>query len=177
MPAVYHLNEGHAAFVVLQRIRDLCEAGASFDHALEEVRRTTVFTTHTPVPAGHDAFPFHLVEKHLAGAWGDLGAYRERFLALGHHDNGGGPMFNMTALALRTSGAVNGVSRLHGEVTKQMWQSIWPGVAVRIAAGEVDHQRRARADVDLGRDREPVRPASRPRLARASTTTRRMSIG
>jgi len=129
VPAAYHLNEGHAAFVVLQRIRDLCEAGASFDHALEDVRRSTVFTTHTPVPAGHDAFPFHLVEQHLSGAWGDLGAYRERFLALGHHDNGGGPMFNMTALALRTSGAVNGVSRLHGEVTKQMWQSIWPGVA------------------------------------------------
>ena len=127
-PAAYHLNEGHAAFVVLQRIRDLCEAGTSFDDALEDVRRSTVFTTHTPVPAGHDAFPFHLVEQHLAGAWGDLGAYRERFLALGHHDNGGGPMFNMTALALRTSGAVNGVSRLHGEVTKQMWQSIWPGV-------------------------------------------------
>ena len=67
-------------------------------------------------------------KQHLAGAWGDLGAYRERFLALGHYDNGGGPMFNMTALALRTSGAVNGVSQLHGEVTKQMWQSIWPGV-------------------------------------------------
>jgi starch phosphorylase len=128
-PSAYHLNEGHAAFVVLQRIRDLCEAGASFDSALEDVRRSTVFTTHTPVPAGHDAFPFHLVEQHLAGAWGDLGAYRERFLALGHYDNGGGPMFNMTALALRTSGAVNGVSRLHGEVTKQMWHSIWPGVS------------------------------------------------
>jgi starch phosphorylase len=126
-PAVYHLNEGHAAFVVLQRIRDLCELGWTFDAALEEVRQTTVFTTHTPVPAGHDAFPFHLVETHLAGAWGDLGGYRERFLALGHHDNGNGPMFNMTALALRTSGAVNGVSQLHGEVTKQMWQPIWPG--------------------------------------------------
>jgi starch phosphorylase len=126
-PSVYHLNEGHAAFVVLQRIRDLCEKGWTFDDALEEVRRTTVFTTHTPVPAGHDAFPFHLVETHLAGAWGDLGGYRERFLALGHHDSGNGPLFNMTALALRTAGAVNGVSRLHGEVTKQMWQSIWPG--------------------------------------------------
>ena len=101
---------------------------ATFEDALDEVRRTTVFTTHTPVAAGHDAFPFHLVETHLAGAWGDLGAYRERFLALGHYDNGGGPMFNMTALALRTSGAVNGVSQLHGEVTKQMWQPIWPGV-------------------------------------------------
>jgi starch phosphorylase len=125
-PAVYHLNEGHAAFVVLQRIRDLCETGWSFDDALAQVRRTTVFTTHTPVAAGHDAFPFSLVETHLAGAWGDLGAYREKFLALGHYDNGGGAMFNMTALALRTSGAVNGVSQLHGEVTKQMWRSIWP---------------------------------------------------
>jgi starch phosphorylase len=125
-PSVYHLNEGHAAFVVLQRIRDLCERGWSFDAALEEVRRTTVFTTHTPVAAGHDAFPFHLVETHLAGAWGDLGAYRERFLALGHYDSGGGPLFNMTALALRTCGAVNGVSQLHGEVTKQMWHPIWP---------------------------------------------------
>jgi starch phosphorylase len=128
-PSAYHLNEGHAAFVVLQRIRDLCEKGWSFDAALEEVRRTTVFTTHTPVPAGHDAFPFHLVETHLAGAWGDLGPHRERFLALGHHDSGSGPMFNMTALAMRTAGSINGVSRLHGEVTKQMWQSIWPGVS------------------------------------------------
>jgi starch phosphorylase len=127
-PAAYHLNEGHAAFVVLQRIRDLCEAGATFESALAEVRATTVFTTHTPVAAGHDAFPFHLVETHLAGAWGDLGGYREQFLALGHHDNGSGAMFNMTALALRTSGAINGVSRLHGEVTKQMWYPIWPGV-------------------------------------------------
>ena len=126
-PAVYHLNEGHAGFVVLQRIRDFCEQGRTFEAALDEVRRTTVFTTHTPVAAGHDAFPFHLVETHLAGAWGDLGAYREQFLALGHHDNGAGPMFNMTALALRAAGAVNGVSQLHGEVTKQMWQSIWPG--------------------------------------------------
>jgi glycogen phosphorylase len=126
-PAVYHLNEGHAAFVVVQRIRDLCETGWTFENALEEVRRTTVFTTHTPVAAGHDAFPFQLVEAHLAGAWGDLGAYRERFFALGSYDNGSGAMFNMTALALRTAGAVNGVSQLHGEVTKQMWQSIWPG--------------------------------------------------
>ena len=125
-PTVYHLNEGHAAFVVLQRIRDYCEAGWTFERALEEVRRTTVFTTHTPVAAGHDAFPFSLVETHLAGAWGDLGAHREKFLALGHHDSGGGSMFNMTALAMRTSGAVNGVSQLHGEVTRQMWRPIWP---------------------------------------------------
>ena len=75
-PTVWHLNEGHAGFVVLQRIREFVDQGLSFDAALEEVRRTTVFTTHTPVPAGHDAFNFQLVEKHLAGAWGSLGTYR-----------------------------------------------------------------------------------------------------
>ena len=128
-PAVWHLNEGHAAFVVLQRIRDLIEQGQTFESALQEVRRTTMFTTHTPVPAGHDAFPFNLVETHLAGAWGTLGAYREAFLALGHYDNGSGPLFNMTALALRTAGTVNGVSELHGQVTREMWGPIWPGVA------------------------------------------------
>src|SRR5499427_8809895 len=72
-PAVWHLNEGHAAFVVLQRMRDLLATGQSWDEALAEVRRTTVFTTHTPVPAGHDVFPFQLVEQYLAGTWGSLG--------------------------------------------------------------------------------------------------------
>ena len=128
-PGVFHLNEGHAGFVVLQRIRDLIELGATFDEALGRIRETTVFTTHTPVAAGHDAFPFHLVEKHLAGAWGTLGAYRERFLALGEYDSGSGAQFNMTALALRSAGATNGVSRLHGQVTRAMFGSIWPGVA------------------------------------------------
>ena len=127
-PAVWHLNEGHAAFVVLQRIRDLIERGDSFESALQEVRRTTIFTTHTPVPAGHDAFPFNLVETHLANAWGTLGAYRDAFMALGHYDNGSGPLFNMTALALRTAGSTNAVSQLHGEVTREMWGPIWPGV-------------------------------------------------
>src|SRR4026208_676329 len=87
-PAAWHLNEGHAAFVVLQRIRDLIEHGDSFESALQEVRRTTIFTTHTPVPAGHDAFPFHLVETYLANAWGTLGSYRDAVLALGHDDQG-----------------------------------------------------------------------------------------
>jgi starch phosphorylase len=127
-PGVWHLNEGHAAFVVLQRIRDLIEGGHSFDAAVEEVRRTTVFTTHTPVPAGHDAFPFNLVEKHLSGCWGTLGEYRDRFMQLGAYDNGNGPQFNMTALALRTADAVNAVSQLHGVVTRDMWAPMWPGV-------------------------------------------------
>jgi glycogen phosphorylase len=125
-PTLFHLNEGHAAFVVLQRIRELIEVGATFDDALAEIRATTAFTTHTPVPAGHDAFPFQLVEKHLAGCWGTLGSHRDRFLALGSHNTGAGPQFNMTALALRSAGEINAVSRLHAEVTRRMWGSIWP---------------------------------------------------
>ncbi|HEX4346377.1 MAG TPA: alpha-glucan family phosphorylase [Vicinamibacterales bacterium] len=128
-PSAFHLNEGHAAFVVLQRIRELLEGGTSFDAALEEIRKTTVFTTHTPVPAGHDAFPFFMVEKHLAGCWGTLGPNRDRFLALGSYDNGSGPLFNMTALALRSASEVNGVSQLHGEVTRLMWAPMWPAAS------------------------------------------------
>ena len=120
-PAVWHLNEGHAAFVVLQRIREFLEQGYSFADAHEAVRRSTVFTTHTPVPAGHDAFPFHMVETHLAGCWGGLGDHREDFLALGRYDNGSGTLFNMTALAMRSAAGVNAVSQLHGEVTREMW--------------------------------------------------------
>jgi starch phosphorylase len=127
-PGVFHLNEGHAGFVVLQRIRDLIEQGTSFDAALAEIRKTTMFTTHTPVPAGHDAFPFSLVEKHLAGCWGTLGANRDRFLALGSYDNGGGVEFNMTALAIRSAGSTNAVSHLHGAVTRAMFAPMWPDV-------------------------------------------------
>jgi starch phosphorylase len=125
-PGVFHLNEGHAGFVVLQRIHDLISAGSSFGQAVEEIRQSTIFTTHTPVPAGHDAFPFHLVEKHLAGAWGSLDGYRDSFMALGAYDNGGGMQFNMTALAIRSSGMTNAVSRVHGDVTRAMFAPMWP---------------------------------------------------
>src|SRR3954451_6685617 len=128
-PGIFHLNEGHAGFVVLQRIRDLIEHGASFDDALAEIRKTTMFTTHTPVPAGHDAFPFHLVEKHLAGLWGTLGSNRDRFMALGAYDNGSGMQFNMTALAIRSSRTTNAVSPLHGDVTRAMFAPMWPDTA------------------------------------------------
>jgi starch phosphorylase len=127
-PIVWHLNEGHAAFVVLERLRDAIEHGESFAAALEQVRRSTVFTTHTPLAAGHDAFPFQLVETHLAGYWDTLGEHRDDFLRLATYDSGGGPMFNMTALALRSAGAVNGVSQVHGQVTREMWAPIWPSV-------------------------------------------------
>ncbi len=125
-PAVWHLNEGHAAFVTLQRMRDLLVTGITWEQALVEVRRTTVFTTHTPVPAGHDAFAFHLVEQHLSGSWGSMDGYGEKFLALGTYDNGHGPQFNMTALAMRCAGAINAVSELHGQVTRDMFAPLWP---------------------------------------------------
>jgi starch phosphorylase len=126
-PALWHLNEGHAAFVVLQRMLDHLAGGLSFDAALADVRATTVFTTHTPVPAGHDAFPFRLVEDHLGETWSRLGGSREQFLSLGAYDSGGGSLFNMTALALRTASRINAVSRRHGDVTREMWAGIWPG--------------------------------------------------
>lgn len=128
-PVLWHLNEGHAAFVVLERLREHVEGGRGFDDALEDVRGTTVFTTHTPVPAGHDQFPFQAIETHLAGCWGALAEHRERFLALGSWDSGAGTQFNMTALALRTAGRTNAVSALHGIVTREMWANIWPDEA------------------------------------------------
>jgi starch phosphorylase len=128
-PLVWHLNEGHAAFVVLERARELVERGESFEAALEQIRGSTVFTTHTPVAAGHDVFPLESVDVNLKSCWDALGKHRDEFLRLGTYNSGGGSMFNMTALALRGAGAVNGVSLIHGKVTRQMWAPIWPGVA------------------------------------------------
>src|SRR5438552_465643 len=125
-PQVWHLNEGHAAFVAIERLRELVAAGMPFPEAVAEVQRTTVFTTHTPVAAGHDAFPFHLIEKHLHSYWGQLGLDRHRFLALGYHREPWGEMFHMTVLALRLAGRCNAVSKTHGEVSRRMWQPLWP---------------------------------------------------
>ncbi len=121
-PGVWHMNEGHSAFLVLERLRRLVQGGFSFDRAVETVRNTTAFTTHTPVPAGHDAFPFHLMDEYFGRFWQEMGISREQFLGLGEYHG----RFNMTVLALRLSGRSNGVSQLHGEVSRRMWQSVWP---------------------------------------------------
>ena len=170
-PAVWHLNEGHAAFVVLQRIREFIEQGKSFDDALEAVRASTVFTTHTPVPAGHDAFPYHLVEKHLAGCWGDLGQHRARFLALGEHDSGHGSQFNMTALAMRAAG---GHQRRERAARPRHARDVARHVARpsgRRRAGAGHHQRRARADLGRG-----ARCANCSRRISATTGSRGSTI-
>lgn len=121
-----HLNEGHAAFVQLERMRDKVQAGASFRQALDEVRAHSVFTTHTAVAAGHDVFPFHLMENYFRTYWPSLSLDHDAFLNLGVHPRHPSAGFNMTALALRTSAHCNAVSRRHGEVTRAMWQSLWP---------------------------------------------------
>ena len=127
-PGVWHANEGHSALMMVERVREHVEAGISYEHAIEAVRRSSVFTTHTPVPAGHDAFPFALVEKHLSGYWRTLNLDREPFLALGAHEEAWGSAFNMSALAFRLSGRHSAVSRRHAEVSRTMWQRLWPGV-------------------------------------------------
>jgi starch phosphorylase len=124
--SVLHMNEGHSAFAILERIRERVEDGMSFEKAAEHVRATSVFTTHTPVPAGHDIFPFHLVDKYFGHYYSLLGLDRDAFLQLGISPQYPTAGFNMTAFALRMSAYRNGVSKKHGEVARRMWQALWP---------------------------------------------------
>ena len=126
-PAVWHMNEGHSAFLGLERVRELVDgASLSFDEAVEAVRSSTVFTTHTPVPAGNDAFSFELIDKFFWHWWGRLGIDRERFIDFARQELDWGPQYSMTVLALRLSGYHNGVSEIHGRVSREMWQFLWP---------------------------------------------------
>ncbi|WP_185747711.1 alpha-glucan family phosphorylase [Thermus amyloliquefaciens] len=127
-PEVYHMNEGHSAFLGLERVRELVAEGHPFPVALELARAGALFTTHTPVPAGHDAFPLDLVERYLGGFWEKMGTDREGFLALGLEEKPWGKVFSMSNLALRTSAQAGGVSRLHGEVSREMFHHLWPGL-------------------------------------------------
>ena len=127
-PVVWHANEGHSAFLTLERTRELVQTGQSHAEAAELVRQSTVFTTHTPVPAGHDVFPIPLIERHFSGYWEQLGLTRDAFLRLGEHPDTSRAGFNMTALAIRMSAHLNGVSREHGRVTRAMWSPLWPGI-------------------------------------------------
>jgi starch phosphorylase len=124
---VLHLNEGHAAFALLERLRERINEGMAYPEAFESVRNTSIFTTHTPVPAGHDVFPFHLMEQYFHSYWPALKLDRDAFFNLGTHPEKPEAGFNMTAFALRMSACRNAVSKRHGEVSRQMWQSLWPG--------------------------------------------------
>ncbi|MEU4229653.1 alpha-glucan family phosphorylase [Nonomuraea sp. NPDC026600] len=124
-PEVFHTNEGHAGFLGLERIRELTESRLSFDEALEAVRAGTVFTTHTPVPAGIDRFPVDMIERQFGGgnAWPTVPV--ERILALGAEEQPG--RFNMAIMGMRLAQRVNGVSVLHGAVSREMFKGLWPG--------------------------------------------------
>ena len=124
--SVLHLNEGHASFALLERIRERVQGGMSYEEAVQRVRQTSVFTTHTPVPAGHDVFPFELIDKYFNPYCQTWGLNRDTFLQLGVNPKEPHAGFNMTAFALRLSGYCNGVSRRHGEVARRMWQPLWP---------------------------------------------------
>lgn len=164
-PGVYHLNEGHSAFAPLEAIRErISEDGMSFDDALREVAKQAVFTTHTPVPAGHDRFNGEMVEEHLGPLRDTLNISHEQLMGLGRvepqneHES-----FCMTVLGLKLSRKANAVSSLHGHVTRRMWSHLWPWrVEEEIPIGHITngvhtgswlaHQMRQLYDRTLGTD-------------------------
>ena len=124
-PSVWHMNEGHAAFLTLERARELVASGGTFAEAIEKSRAQNVFTTHTPVPAGNDEFPLWLIEKYLAAIWPQLNLSRDQFFDIGRHQKPQGETFSMGVLALRNSKGRNAVSELHGHVSRRMWNFLW----------------------------------------------------
>ena len=128
-PAIYHMNEGHSAFLGLERLYELMNEGMDFKPALEFIRSTTLFTTHTPIPAGNEAFEFETIERYFKDFWPELEMSHDYFFDLGRnvnihqHEN-----FSLTILALNLSYMANGVSKLHSEVSQMMWQKVYPGI-------------------------------------------------
>jgi glycogen phosphorylase len=125
-PAVWHANEGHTAFMTLERVREEIAKGSSFSEAVNKIKANTIFTTHTPVPAGNDVFPDQLVDKYFWNYWGSLGIDRDTFMRLGSFDGAFQQGFNMTVLSLKMADHRTAVSKIHGEVTRAMWHGLWP---------------------------------------------------
>ncbi len=131
-PQVYHLNEGHAAFAMLEVARmEMERTGKTFGEIKDIVRCKGVFTTHTPVPAGHDTFSAEQIDRHFSDYWPQLELSPQEFLALGSQPSSeNGDSFNMTVLALRLCKSANGVSKINGEVCRQMWSSLYPDYSI-----------------------------------------------
>lgn len=130
-PTFWHANEGHAALSMVERVREYVQQGVSVDEARRLVAKHTVFTTHTPVPAGHDIFTEEQIDRYFENYWPELNMTREEFYALGAH--GDKPGFNFTALSMRLADHRNGVSEKHGEVSREMWYDIFPDATVESA--------------------------------------------
>ncbi|HEY8104211.1 MAG TPA: alpha-glucan family phosphorylase [Gaiellaceae bacterium] len=129
-PTIFHLNEGHSAFLQIERVRALVAQGMETEAALEHVRSSSVFTTHTPVPAGNEVFDEELVYRYVGPLAAEAGLDREALLSLGRY--GDKPGFGLTPLALRLSAYANAVSDLHGDVAREMWAAMWPGEEAHI---------------------------------------------
>lgn len=131
-PMVYHMNEGHSAFMALQRIKEVVlERGLTFEQAIETVKAGSIFTTHTPVPAGNDMFEPGLISHYFAKYCKDVGISMDCLLGLGRQNvNDPEETFCMTVLALKLASGANGVSKLHGEVARGMWKGVWPDLPV-----------------------------------------------
>lgn len=125
-PGVWHMNEGHSAFLSLERIRERVVGGQGFEEARQMVKKGNVFTTHTPVPAGNDEFPLWLMDKYFSKFWPELGLEREEFLNIARRQLPWGETFSMPVLAFGMSKFSNGVSELHGRVARDMWNFLWP---------------------------------------------------
>ena len=175
-PTVFHMNEGHSAFLQLERLRELVENGnVARDEAVERLRASTVFTTHTPVPAGNEVFDAGLVERNVGAVVARCGFEWQDFAAFGRaHEYD--EAFGLTPFALRTAAYANGVSALHGEVSRELWHDVWPDCAIEnVPISSVTNGVHARTwiaeplDMLLGRERTPARPTSR--APTSSTTT------
>lgn len=130
-PSIFHMNEGHSAFLALERLREFVAGGSSLEEAKIKVSQTNVFTTHTPVPAGNDEFPMWMMEKYFSNYWNELGITRDDFLEFAKVQQvWGGEAFSMPVLAFKLSDYRNGVSELHGAVSRKMWSKLWPDLPV-----------------------------------------------
>ncbi len=125
-PKVWHMNEGHSAFMGLERAREMVAAGHELEEAVAAVSKSSVFTTHTPVPAGSDEFPLWLIDKYFSHLWPELNLDREQFIDLARHQMPWGETFSMPLLAFKFADRRNGVSQLHGQVARKMWNFLWP---------------------------------------------------
>ncbi|MEA4958985.1 MAG: alpha-glucan family phosphorylase [Anaerolineaceae bacterium] len=130
-PAIYHMNEGHSAFLTLERVRQFMAEGKTREEATKLVQESSIFTTHTPVPAGNDEFPIWLIDKYFTHYWSELGMTRDEFMNIAKvKSSWSDEVFSMPVLALRLANYRNGVSKIHGEVSRKMWQYLWPDVPV-----------------------------------------------